>query len=327
MKDSEDTILDALTRAAEKHLDARVTIDNLKRLTGGSSSESWSFNMGLNNEHDLVVLRRAPRGKERARVDKRTEATLQQLAAEKNVPVPRIRFILDEADELGPGYVMEFIPGETIPRKILRDKEYDDARPLLAHRCGEIMARIHSIDVEKLPALENLSPKELIEQLMTVPKMFGEDIPVFELASRWLMDHLPREKPPRLIHGDFRNGNLIVGSEGIRAILDWELAHLGDPMEDLGYISINSWRFGNIDQPVGGFGQREDLFAGYEKAGGGTVDRKTVHFWEVFSTLKWGIICIIQGHAHLSGGVRSINRAATGRRVSETELDLMDLLI
>jgi aminoglycoside phosphotransferase (APT) family kinase protein len=327
MKENEETILDALTRAAEKHLGSGVTVDSLKRLTGGSSSESWVFNMGMNDEESRVVLRRAPGGKERAPIDKRTEATLQQLAIEKDVPVPHIRFILDAEDDLGPGYVMEFIPGETIPRKILRDGEYDSVRPQLARQCGEIMARIHSVDVDKLPALENLPPKELIERLMTVPKMFGEVIPVFETASSWLMDHLPEKAPACLIHGDFRNGNLIVDSKGVRAILDWELAHLGDPMEDLGYISINSWRFGNIHMPVGGFGEREDLFAGYEKASGRSVDRDAVHFWEVFSTLKWGIICIVQGHAHLSGGVRSINRAATGRRVSETEVDLMDLLI
>ena len=158
MKGNDDTILDALTRSAEKHLGSGVAIDGLKRLTGGSSSESWSFNMGVNDETSHVVLRRAPGGKERAPIDKRTEATLQQLAVEMDVPVPRIRFILDEEDDLGPGYVMEFIPGETIPRKILRDEEYESTRPLLAHQCGEIMARIHSVDVDTLPALENLSP-------------------------------------------------------------------------------------------------------------------------------------------------------------------------
>ena len=69
------------------------------------------------------------------------------------------------------------------------------------------------------------------------------------------------------MHGDFRHGNLIIGPDGVRAVLDWELAHLGDPMEDLGWICVNSWRFGEIDKPVGGFGTREELFAGYEAAG------------------------------------------------------------
>jgi aminoglycoside phosphotransferase (APT) family kinase protein len=117
-----------------------------------------------------------------------------------------------------------------------------------------------------------------------------------------------------------------VGPEGIRAVLDWELAHLGDPLEDLGWLCVNSWRFGNIDEPVGGFGPREDLFRGYESAGGRKIDPDAVHFWEVFGTLKWGIMCLIQGFTHLSGAKRSIELAAIGRRPSETEIDLLNLL-
>ena len=326
MKDSNDTIYETLTAAAEKHFGGKVKISGLQLLTGGSSSESWSFDAEFNQRRYELILRRTAGKVERAPIDKRTEAILQQVAAKKYVPVPAIHFILDEEDGLGSGYVMDRIAGETIPRKILRDAEFEDARKHMAHDCGEIMARIHSIDVGSLPTLEMVPAKNQIERLMMVTQIYKENLPVFEFAVRWMMDHLPSERGPRLVHGDFRNGNLVVGPEGIRAILDWELAHLGDPMEDLGYISINSWRFGNIDQPVGGFGQREDLFAGYEKAGGCKVDKEAVHFWEVFCTFKWGIICIVQGQAHLSGGVRSVNRAATGRRVSETEVDLMDLL-
>ncbi|MCP4755345.1 MAG: phosphotransferase family protein [Proteobacteria bacterium] len=317
---------EALTAAAVKHLDSPVEILELNRLTGGSSSESWTFDAMIGGVRHELVLRKAPGGKERSTTTKEAEAKLQQLAAEKNVPVATVQFVLDKEDGLGPGYAMDRIAGETIPRKILRDEEYAEARPGLARRCGEIIAGIHSIDVDALPPLENLATAEQVKRYQGVPQLYQVDVPVFEYAARWLADHLPPEREFRCIHGDFRNGNLIVGPEGIRAILDWELAHIGDPMEDLAYISINSWRFGNIDQPVGGFGQREDLFAGYEAAGGGTVDKEAVHFWEVFSTLKWGIICIVQGFAHLTGGLRSVNRAATGRRVSETELDLLDLL-
>lgn len=323
---SSENMAEALIAAATKHLGGPVTISNLNRLTGGSSSESWSFDALFNEKRHELILRRAPGGKERSPIDKRTEARLQQLAAEKKVPVAGIRFILDEEDGIGPGYAMDRIPGETIPRKILRDEEYAEVRPHLAKQCGEIIARIHSVDNKELPPLENLPVPEQIKRYQSVPQIYKEEIPVFEFAFRWLSDHVPPERPPHLVHGDFRNGNLIVGPEGIRAILDWELAHIGDPMEDLAWISVNSWRFGNIDQPVGGFGQREDLFAAYEAAGGYTVDRQSVHFWEVFGTLKWGIICIVQAFAHLSGGVRSVNRAATGRRVSETELDLLNLL-
>jgi aminoglycoside phosphotransferase (APT) family kinase protein len=129
-----------------------------------------------------------------------------------------------------------------------------------------------------------------------------------------------------LVHGDFRNGNLMIGPDGIRALLDWELTHLGDPMEDLAWLCVNSWRFGQIDQPVGGFGNREELYAGYEAAGG-RVDEPRVHFWEVLGSLKWGIMCQMGAADFVSGVDLSVERAAIGRRASETEIDLLRLLM
>jgi aminoglycoside phosphotransferase (APT) family kinase protein len=128
-----------------------------------------------------------------------------------------------------------------------------------------------------------------------------------------------------LVHGDFRNGNLMVGEDGLRAVLDWELAHLGDPMEDLGWLCVNSWRFGRHELPVGGFGTREQLFAGYVEAGG-TLHADSVHYWEVFGTLKWGVICESMAMAYLRGAERNVERATIGRRASEAEIDLLCLL-
>jgi aminoglycoside phosphotransferase (APT) family kinase protein len=88
---------------------------------------------------------------------------------------------------------------------------------------------------------------------------------------------------------------------------------------------VNSWRFG-APAPVGGFGEREDLFAGYEQAGGRRVDPERVRFWEILGTLKWGIMCMMMYGIFESGADRSVERAAIGRRASETEIDLLDLL-
>ncbi len=128
------------------------------------------------------------------------------------------------------------------------------------------------------------------------------------------------------MHGDFRTGNFIVGPEGLRAVLDWELAHLGDPVEDLGWFCVKSWRFGNVDRRAGGFGTAEELLAVYADASGRTVDPAHLHFWEVFGTLKWGVICEMQTFSHLNGLVRSVELAALGRRVAEQEWDLLELL-
>jgi len=150
--------------------------------------------------------------------------------------------------------------------------------------------------------------------------------PVFELAFRWLEERTPDTPEPTLVHGDYRHGNFVIGPEGIRAVLDWEIAHRGDPMEDLGWMCVNSWRYGAIDKPVGGFGEREDLFAGYEAGGGGTVDPKRVKYWELFGSLRWGIMCMGFYDGFINGPDRSVERAAIPRRCSETEIDLLRLL-
>ena len=123
------------------------------------------------------------------------------------------------------------------------------------------------------------------------------------------------------MHGDFRLGNVIVGADGLAAVIDWELAHLGDPMEDLGWLCVKAWRFGGRP-PVAGLGGYEELFAAYAEAGGGTVDPDVVRWWEVLGTWKWGVMCILQASAHLRGLVRSHELAAIGRRVCENEHDL-----
>jgi hypothetical protein len=109
-------------------------------------------------------------------------------------------------------------------------------------------------------------------------------------------------------------------------VLDWELAHVGDPAEDLGWLCVRSWRFGG-PLPVAGVGSREELVAAYAAAGGPIVDLPTLLWWEAYGTLRWGVICVQQAAAHLSGAVRSVELAAIGRRVCEVELDLLDLVL
>jgi aminoglycoside phosphotransferase (APT) family kinase protein len=233
--------------------------------------------------------------------------------------------LLTEADGLGTGFVMERIEGETIPRRILRDAEYEAARPKLARQCGAVAAAIHATPTAALPRLPVLDAAAQIAQWRGVLDLVGEPRPALELGLRWLDERVPpAPAPPRLVHGDFRNGNLVVGPDGVRAALDWELAHLGDPVEDLGWLCVRSWRFGVDDRVVGGFGDLTDLLAGYRAAGGDAPAPDVVHYWMVFGTVKWGVITILQAHAHLSGTIRSVELATLGRRVVEMEWDLLD---
>jgi aminoglycoside phosphotransferase (APT) family kinase protein len=149
--------------------------------------------------------------------------------------------------------------------------------------------------------------------------------PALELAFRWLERTRPEPSARALVHGDFRLGNLIVDAEGLRGVIDWELASIGDPMQDLGWLCVRSWRFGGV-HPVGGFGTREELFAAYEQRSGRAVNAETVRWWEVFGNVRWGVICIVQAMRHLSGNEPSVELAAIGRRVAEVEHDVMALL-
>ena len=142
---------------------------------------------------------------------------------------------------------------------------------------------------------------------------------------RWLAAHRPPSGPRVTVHGDYRMGNLLVGPDGLRGVLDWELAHTGDPAEDIGWLCAPAWRFGGSGD-VGGFGALPDLLAAYADAGGDAMTPERVHWWQVYATVKWATICALQASAHLSGATRSVELAAIGRRVCESEWDLFALL-
>jgi aminoglycoside phosphotransferase (APT) family kinase protein len=299
------------------------------RLSGGASQETWSFDIVHPDGIFGAILRRAPQGYGAAparAAGLNAEAVLMQRAWEAGVPSPRVLHVLQPDDGLGTGFIMQRVEGETIPRKILRDEQFAQARPKLARQLGKVLAGIHGLDVAQLPELRRMTAAKELGELERDYRSFDWPRPVFELALRWLRERNPGPSAEvTLVHGDFRHGNLIIGSDGVRAVLDWELAHLGDPMEDLGWICVNSWRFGEIDKPVGGFGTREELFAGYEAAGR-RVDPARVTFWEVMGTLRWGVMCCGMMQRFRIGPEHSVERAMIGRRSSETEIDLLRLL-
>jgi aminoglycoside phosphotransferase (APT) family kinase protein len=318
--------------AAHKSTAPAFAITGLRRLSGGASQETWRFDLVEGDRVTPLILRRAP-GNAPSVVGSggsaglAAEAALFGLAATAGVPVPAVRAVLRPEHGLGEGFVMDRIDGETLGRKIVRETQFAAAREQLAYQCGQAMARIHRIPASSLPPLRVAPAAAELAHYRGVHRSHETSKPVFELAFQWLLANAPPVPAhPVLVHGDYRNGNLIVDTAGLRAVLDWELAHLGDGMEDLGWICVNSWRFGRTDLPVGGFGTREQLFAGYEAAGG-VVDAARVHYWQVLGTLKWGIICEGMAHSYLSGAERNVEKAAIGRRASETEIDLLELLV
>jgi aminoglycoside phosphotransferase (APT) family kinase protein len=299
-----------------------VTIGELQRLTGGASRETWSFEAaaGDGRTRPLILRRDPPGGEGRGMA---VEAAALRAAGRAGVPEPEVLAASDDPDPLGAAYiVMERLEGETLARRILRDDAYAQVRRTLAEQLGEILARIHSIPVDDVPGLERW---DVLEGPARAIRTFADASPALELGLRWLEEHRPPPAEDVVVHGDFRLGNLIIGPEGVRGVLDWEQVHRGEPMQDLGYLCVRAWRFGS-DAPVAGVGDYEDLFRGYERVSGRSVDRAAVRWWEVFGTVWWGAGCMHQAWRHLSGGERSVELAAIGRRVWEQEYDTLLLL-
>ena len=251
------------------------------------------------------------------------EAASLRTAAAAGMPVPAVLCASDNPSALGYGYLISArVPGETIPRRVLRSAT-PDARQRLLTQCATALAALHAADPESVPGL----PAQ--DQLVQWPSWlnaFGQPSAVFEVALRWLLNHRPAPGRTVIVHGDFRLGNLMVDDSGLAAVLDWELVHRGDPLEDLGWFCVRAWRFGEDARAAGGLGSVEDLISGYERAGGAAVDRDALRWWQVLSTLRWGVMCQYQAHRHLSGQTRSVELAAIGRRACENEWDLLELL-
>ncbi|MFG2001945.1 phosphotransferase family protein [Spirillospora sp. NPDC048911] len=315
-----DRLAGPLSEVLAERYGAGVEVRGLRRDSGGASRVTCGFEaVTAAGEVRPLILRLATQGA-MAGGPLAQEAVLMRAAGAAGVPSPEV---IAAGDELGAEFVvMERVEGETIPRRILRDPALADVRPLLAGQCGEVLAAIHRIPVAGVPQLEHA---DQLEAWRSVLDGIGEPHPALEFALGWLARNRPPAHRTVVVHGDFRNGNLIVGPDGIRAVLDWELAHLGDPLEDLGWLCVKAWRFG-AEPPVGGFGSYDQLIEAYEKAGGAEVDRVALRWWEMFGVARWAIICVMQARRHLTGGERSVELAALGRRVAENEWDLLRML-
>lgn len=303
-----------------------VEVSGLTRLTGGASAQTWAMTVVAADRRTALILRRTS-GAERFALSntKAVEAACQNAAGASGVPVAEVLASFEDA-ELGEGYLMHRVEGETRPQRILKDPLFEHARGQLTEQCGRALARLHATPCAGIPGLQTLHAHAQLDALERFYRLADDPLPVFELVLRWLRARAPADVSPALVHGDFRHGNFVVDTMGLAAVLDWELSHLGDPMEDLGWLCMNAWRFGGVGRPVGGFGTRDELFAAYERAGGARVDPLRVRYWELLGCFKWGVICMFQAWNHLNGHVPSLERAVIGRRVSEAEIDMLACL-
>jgi aminoglycoside phosphotransferase (APT) family kinase protein len=328
---SEDFIAQ-LQAAVARHIGEPGTIHDLQRLTGGANKTTWSFDADVAGERAQFILQLAsarandadnPLAGVSPHLTADEDARLMIAAVKAGVPAPRVRAILQPDDGLGGGYVTERVAGETLATKILRDERFAGARATMAKQCGTILAAIHRIPVAEVPFLMKLTPAEHIAAQRRIIEYFGFHLPALELGLKWAEKNVPRNARHSVVHGDFRAGNFVVREDGIRCVLDWEIGQSGDPMQDLGWVCVKTWRFGGR-KPVGGFGTREDLFEAYEKASGQSVDPAHVRFWEAYGSVRWGIGCLSMGLRGMEEV--GIERCAIGRRIEEPLWDFFNLI-
>lgn len=327
----DDTLFTAsLETLCRERLGGAGPLTGLQRLSGGASMQSWRFTWG----DETLILRRMPEGlsSDEAAIESSSlslegQADVIERAGECGVMVPGVRARLRPGDGLGEGFIMACAPGEALPQVLLRDPAYASALEGLPRQWAEQLAAIHAIPLDLLPTeLASRSPAEMLGELEQRWRALGGVSPVYALAFGWLERALPDPVEPRLCHGDFRMGNLLVTPDGLSAVLDWELAHLGDPVQDLAFGCIPSWRFGRYDKVLGGFAQPQDMLAHYEALTSTQVDPARFRFWLVYSCLWWGVCCLIMADIWRRSDGDGPERLVIGRRVSEVEIDLLLML-
>jgi aminoglycoside phosphotransferase (APT) family kinase protein len=311
-----------MREALQPHLSAilgrEVEVSDPVLLAGGASKEAWAVDAG----GERLLVRRAAGGV----IHKHTlsladEFEVLRAAHEAGVKVPRpYGYIADLKGR--EAFVMERLEGETIGRRIVRKDELAGARRALPAQMAEELAKIHAIPPSRLPFLGETRVEGMVEELDEV----GEPHPAIELGLWWLRENRPPARDSVVAHGDFRIGNLVVGDHGLVGVLDWEFAHVDDPVRDLAFSLVRAWRFGVPEKRLGGIGDAEPYLALYNELTGLDVRPEELDYWELAGNVAWAIGCLTQAQRHLTGQDRSVELAILGRLGVEVEYEICRLL-
>jgi len=319
---------DDIRRAVKRRFGEAARIGNIVSPTLGGSNRTVVFDLVEGHaspgaSRRLVSRQETYSAEDSPFLSPSDQFQVMAAAFRHGLAVPEPVFEYDEADAMGHGFVTGFVAGETMPKKIISDPSLAEARLRLARDLGDFEAKLNAIPLKEVAFLERIADSaDPIQAQRARYDFYNEPHPGIELGLRWLETHRPPPQKRVLIHGDFRNGNFMVGPNGLAAVLDWECSHIGSGIEDFGWISTRSWRFGS-KLPVGGFSERAPLYEAYTAAGGPKVDPDAVRYWEIFGLVRWAIINMMQAHGHVFGGRRSVVFAACGRNTSQIEYDLL----
>lgn len=301
-------------------------------LAGGASREMLLIQAETadGEARRLVMRRDLPTQMHEQALSRAQEFALMTAAADAGIQVARPLALDDGETGAAPFFVMPFVEGVAIGRKVVSAPELAAARAALPGQMADQLARIHSLDPAPFawlprPADGRTAAESAIDQCYVVLDRLGAHSPTFEYLLRWALRHQPDPVPLTLCHGDFRIGNLMVDANGLAAVMDWEFAHLGDPHEELGYLCMRDWRFGGPGR-IGGIADREPFVQAYERASGRAVNRRAVDYWEFLGNVRWGVICLAQADRHLSGKETSVELASLGRRSADMQMEALLLI-
>jgi aminoglycoside phosphotransferase (APT) family kinase protein len=309
---------DAFQAGLSELLGREVEISEPVLLAGGASKEAWAVDAGGER---LLVRRAAVTVMHHHTLTLAQEYAVIETAYDAGVTVPKpYGYLADLAGR--EAFAMERLEGETIGRRIVRKEELATARERLPVQLADELAKIHAIPAERLPFLPDARLERMVEELDEV----DEPHPAIELGLWWLRENRPPARPAVVNHGDYRIGNVVVGPEGLVGVLDWEFAHLDDPVRDMAFAMVRAWRFGVVEKRLGGIGAIEPFVERYNELTGLDVRPEELDYWELAGNVAWAIGTLTQAQRHLSGRDRSIELATLGRLSAEVEYEICNLL-
>ena len=289
---------------AEKLKAPDLEVANVARISGGASRETYRFRArytkGGKTVERALILRRDPPAS-LIETERSTEYRAYQAFHKEGLPVPEpVALELDGAALDRPFFIMEEIENCQVGG-VLGPDPYGDHREKIGRQFFTHLGHIAAADPKALGLSDFDGAKDVKDcwrhEVARWEKVVNDDErepqPIVRAAIRWLKKNPP---PPAqkiaVVHGDYRNGNFLYDSNGdMRGILDWEMAHLGDPLEDLGWAIDPLWASGDASRP-GCMIARADAIRIWEQASGLRADPKALHWWEIFASFKGAAIWI-----------------------------------
>jgi aminoglycoside phosphotransferase (APT) family kinase protein len=311
-----------------------VRVEALAKLPGGACQDNFKIELESSSGRRTLVLRSDPLTSLPNSLRRRDEYDVIRTAARAGVKTPDASWLGSDLVRPGAdGYFMPWVDGVALGAKVLRSPELASARAVLAGELAVELAKIHRITPATDPGLERtrLGPaidpfERALGSLRASMDKMVMPRPALELIYRWLAEHPPECRERVLVHGDFRTGNFLVTERGLAAVLDWEFARWGSPFEDLAWLCLREWRFGQLASPVGGFARRSELYRTYEAASGRPVLPADIRFWEVMGNAVWGMGCVYQAERYLGGEESDLELIAIGPRAVEMEWEALRLI-